>query len=355
MSDIPSRPMLMIADSVAEDREYLSDVFKDTYEIIEADDGDITLELLERNRDRITVLLLSLNLPSVNGYDILRCMDDRGYLKYMPVVVLSDEPHVFPLIKCFQVGASDVLCKPFRKEIIRKRVHNILVLSRYRHRLEIMRQRYELPELSDSEATRSTITTLDTLFTRLAQETDESVEHMTRIRQITMLLLTQMNALQKSYIFNPRDIDQIAAASMLHDAGKLLIPYGIIDKHAKLTEEERHLVEEHTILGCKVLETITDFPSPSFHRFCADICRYHHERIDGRGYPYGIMNEDIPLYSQAVGLSDVYASLKSPNAYKPAFTPDTALEMILSGECGGFHPLLLEAMKQISSSLTSGQ
>ena len=179
----------------------------------------------------------------------------------------------------------------------------------------------------------------------------ESGRHVIHINLITQLLLEQLVKKTGKYQLSWEDRFLIATASALHDIGKIGIDEKILNKPGKLTKEEFEIMKAHTLIGAQMLDNLDMYRNEKLLKFAYEICRWHHERYDGKGYPDGLVGEEIPISAQVVSLADVYDALVSERVYKKAFSHEKALEMIQNGECGIFNPLLLQCMTEAQDKL----
>jgi putative two-component system response regulator len=187
---------------------------------------------------------------------------------------------------------------------------------------------------------------VETLATLIEFRDCESGEHVRRICGLTEILMTAVSEMYPEYALPKSEIDKIVTASVLHDVGKISIPDSILNKPGRLTAEEFEIMKLHTVKGCEILQKIPNIMDAEVYKYSYDICRHHHERWDGKGYPDKLAGDDISIWAQVVSIADVYDALTSERVYKSAYDHDTSVKMILSGECGLFNPKVLEAFKK---------
>ena len=333
--------ILLVEDSLPT-RALLRDIFSDTYNVLEAENGAQAMVLLHQNFNHIAVMLLDINMPIKDGHQVLAEMKADENLQHIPVVVVTGDNTPEGELRALRLGAVDVFAKPFVPEILQRRVHNIAELHRYKWYLEervaeqgdVLRQSNEMM--------------VDALSSIIEHRSLESGSHVLRIRGFTRILLDQVSSVYPEYDLDEQGIDTIVSASTLHDIGKISVPDSILNKPGRLTPEEFEVMKAHTTAGAAMLETLQGIGAPEYLYFAHNICRYHHERWDGRGYPDGLKGDEIPLCAQVVGVADVYDALTTVRVYKPAFSHQQAMNMILNGECGAFNPMLMECFKAVS-------
>ena len=346
------RNTLLIADDVMINRELLKDIFEGQYNILEASNGQEAIDILDEKKDEIVLLLLDLIMPEKNGLDVMVHMSLNGMMETIPVIMITGEATVESDIKAYELGASDVIYKPFEPKIVLNRAKNIIEL--FTNRISIEKQLVErTKELQESrkKLEQSNDFLINALSSVVEFRSMESGEHIKRVKMFTKIILKYWQALHPEYKFTNEQIDLMVNASALHDIGKIAIPDKILKKPGKLTDEEYEEMKKHTIYGCEILENFKQEEN-EFYRYCYDICRYHHERYDGNGYPDGLKGDDIPIWAQVVSIVDVYDALVSRRVYKDNFTIDDAINMINNGECGIFSPKLLECLDKAKSELT---
>ncbi|MCM1026064.1 MAG: response regulator [Roseburia sp.] len=347
------RSKVLIVDDMEMNREMLAVILEEDYPIVEADSGKKAIEILEKQQEDIAVILLDLIMPEMDGYEVLEELGRRSWLNKIPVLVISAESKVDAERRCFELGVSDFIHKPFDNAIVRNRVKNTVDLCIYRNELEekveqqteTLKKQYALLELQARKLQESNTKIIDILGTVVESRNLESGEHVKRVKGFTKILAEQAMEDYPEYGLTPARIDIIVSASALHDIGKIAIPDNILLKPGKLTDEEFAYMKTHTIRGCDILNNIRDVWEEEYSKASYDICRHHHERYDGRGYPDKLAGEDIPIAAQLVGIADVYDALVSERVYKSAYTPDEAFTMIQEGKCGAFSPKLMECFR----------
>ena len=323
-----SRDTLLIVDDQKSNRTILRIIFEDRYNLLEAENGQQALEIMQANRGIIAATLLDVIMPIKNGYQVLEEMKETGLLKDIPVIVISSTGTAEHELKSFSLGASDIITKPYEPLVVRRRVQNVVELNRHRWHLE------ELVNEQARKLHRSNQMIVDTLSALVEYRSLESGQHILRIRHFTKLLLDDIATRYPEYELTANDISIAASASALHDIGKISIPDAILNKPGKLTKEEFEIMKSHSVTGCNMLDHLRGMENQDYLRCAYHICRYHHERWDGSGYPDGLVGDDIPICAQATGLADAYDALTTKRVYKDAYSHEKAVDMILGGQCG---------------------
>ena len=332
------KPLLLVVDDSEMNRVILSEMLKDQYEILEADCGEAGIARLEQHGSGISIVLLDIVMPGADGFDVLSCMSRNGWIDDIPVIMISSEDSGDSVLRAYELGASDYISRPFDKRIVRQRVSNIMRLYTKQRRLSTMlaQQFYERE--------RESRMLVDIMGGAMELRNGESGPHVQHVRKLTEMMLEHLMRKTDRYHITSSDRATIAAASTLHDLGKLSIPDNILNKPGRLTSEEFEIMKTHTTIGADMLEGMVQYRDSALVRAARDICRWHHERYDGGGYPDGLKGEEIPISAQVVALVDVYDALTSDRVYKKAFSHEKAMHMILNGECGAFNPLLIDCL-----------
>lgn len=348
------RDKILIVDDMEMNREILTAILEKDYPVLEADGGRIAIGMIQKHQEEIAVVLLDLIMPEMDGFAVLEVMKKQGWLKHIPVLVITAESKADIENKCFEMGVSDFVKKPFDNAIVKNRVKNIVDLFGYRNQLEekvekqteTLKKQYKLLVMQAEKLKESNTKIIDILGTVVECRNLESGEHVKRVKSFTKILAEQMMNDYPEYQLTQEKIDVIVSASALHDIGKIGIPDSILLKPARLTKDEYEYMKSHTTRGCEVLDNIEDVWDETYSKVSYEICRHHHERYDGKGYPDSLEGEAIPISAQMVGLADAYDALVSERVYKSAFSEDEAFQMIVSGECGVFSPKLLECFRK---------
>ena len=329
---------ILIVDDSALNRMVLIEILgKENYTFLEAENGQQAVELLDCHPE-VDLLLLDITMPEMDGFGVLEIMNRYRWIEETPVIMISAED-AYPFIeRAYDLGASDYITRPFDARVVCRRVSNTLMLYAKQKRLVQMvaEQVYEKEKVSN---------TMISILSHIVEfRNNESGLHVVHIRTITELLLRRLRKKTDRYPLTEADISLISTASALHDIGKINIPEQILNKPGRLTKEEFEIVKTHSAVGEHMLRQIPFNQNEPLVKIAREICRWHHERWDGRGYPDGLKGDEIPISAQVVSLADVYDALTSERCYKAAFDHETALNMIVNGECGAFNPLLLECL-----------
>ena len=341
---MPLKPKILIADDSAMNRAILVEMLGDGYDILEAENGREAVQILQSGSE-IDLLLLDIMMPEMDGFEVLEQMKRCGWIEEVPVIMISAENGSAYVERAYDMGATDFIGRPFDMAIVRRRVTNTLMLYTKQKQLVglVARQVYE-----NQKSNNLMISILSHI---VEFRNGESGQHVLHIRTATELILNHLSQKTDRYKLSAADIAMIGTASSLHDIGKINIPEEILNKPGRLTKEEFDIMKTHTTIGAHILENLPFQQKEPLVEVSYQICRWHHERWDGRGYPDGLKGEEIPIAAQVVALADVYDALTSERCYKKAFPHEKAVQMILGGECGAFNPLLLECLKDIEGSL----
>ena len=333
---------LLLVGDASSDRAELHNIFETTYNLLEAENAAQGIMLVEQNSQCIVAVLADISPSDENGLRSLISACRSSLENEIPVVCLISPTGTGQREEtAFLLGAADVVHKPYTDRSIRHRIQMLIDLHMHQWQLEKMVE-------DQSRTIRNTNQVMvDTLSALIEHRNTESGNHVLRIRRFTQLLLQEVARCCPEYELNNSIIDRISTASSLHDIGKISIPDIILNKPGKLTPEEFEIMKTHTTMGGRLAEQIGDIGDPMYLRYIYNICLYHHERWDGRGYPTGLKGDEIPICAQVVGLVDAYDALTTPRVYKPAFPYPKAVNMILNGECGAFSPKLLECFKRV--------
>jgi putative two-component system response regulator len=340
---------ILVVDDIEMNRIVLNDLFVDQFDVLEAENGLVALEKVTKYRSELSIILLDLVMPIMDGFQVLRKLNDDGTIKNIPIVLITSEDDEENILTAYGLGVSDFIRKPFNPDIVLRRVYNTIDLYSYKNYLEqkLIEQREEL-EKQNERIKQFNLFIMDALSTTVEFRSLESGEHIKRVRLLVKYILIQMT---EYYPLSSDEIESISSASVLHDIGKIAIPDAILLKPGPLTKEEFEIMKTHTLRGCEILESLNYVQDKDYYKYCYEICRYHHERWDGRGYPDKLAGDAIPVWAQAASLADVYDALTSKRVYKGAYTHDEAVRMILAGECGQFNPKLLDSFQKIKDKL----
>jgi len=335
----------LIVDDSEMNRAILTDMLEQEYEIIEAGNGEEAVALIEQMSSTLSLILLDIVMPKMDGFGVLNAMNEHHWIEDIPVIMISAEQGSTAIDRAYQLGATDYINRPFSDSIVHHRVVNTILLNAKQKRLTslVEEQVRENNKLSDMM--------IDILSHIVEFRNGESGLHVIHIRMLTELLLNHLVQITDRYSLNKAQIHLVALASAFHDIGKIAIPSSILNKPGRLTEEEFAIMKTHSTVGATILDKLEVHRDEPLVKIAYEICRWHHERYDGRGYPDGLKGEEIPLSAQVVALADVYDALTSERVYKKAFSHDTAIQMICNGESGSFSPLLLQCLNECSEQI----
>lgn len=335
---------ILIADDSVINQQLLSEILGDGYDYAYAPDGIKLIEELsdDRNAD---LVLLDINMPNMDGFTALEIMKSRHWLEEIPVIVISAEHGGDFVQRAYELGATDYISRPLNSAVVQRRVKNTLTMyARQRRLVQLVEE-----QVYNREKTNSAM--INILSHALESSNNESGSHTLHMHLITSMLLNRLIEISDRYPLSKANVSMIATLSALHDIGKITVPKEILNKPGKLTAEEWEIMKSHTVNGDKL---ISETPVPRSELLMTTahaICRWHHERWDGKGYPDGLSGDEIPISAQAVSIADVYDALTSDRCYKRAIPHEQAIQMILNGECGEFNPLLLRCLADISNQL----
>ncbi len=342
---LQNKSQILLVDDSAMSRMILKEILGGDYSILEAENGQECLEKMQAEAGNIALVLLDINMPVMDGFEVLKAMNVNHTIEDIPVIMISSDDSDAAIRRSYELGASDYVTRPFDARIVYRRVTNTIKLYAKQRRLVQM--------VSDQIRARENNT--DMLVGVLSHIVEfrngESGAHVRHIRIITELLLHRLLEISSQYPITAEQQDNIPLASALHDIGKIGIDEKILNKPGKLTPEEFEVVKTHSMLGAEMLHQLENFNEQPLLQTAYEITRWHHERWDGRGYPDGLKGDEIPISAQLVALADVYDALTSERCYKKAFSHEKAVQMILNGECGAFNPLLLQCLTDMQTDL----
>ena len=339
----PKQKILIVDDSEI-NRAMLKEILGEGYEYLEAENGLRAIEILRRRTD-IALVLLDLIMPEMDGFDVLRVMQCYAWQEEIPVIVISAAEDTRSVERAYDMGVADYIRRPFERVMVLRRVKNALMLYAKQKRLT----RLVTDQVYEKE--HNGVLMISILSHVVEFRNSESGQHVLHIRTLTDLLLHQLVHKTDRYQLDESDISLISTASALHDIGKIMIPEEILNKPGRLTEEEYAAIKTHTTEGARILKGLAIGQDEPLVKVAHAICRWHHERWDGGGYPDRLKGDEIPIAAQVVALADVYDALTSERCYKQSYSHEKAVDMILHGECGSFNPLLMECLKESSELL----
>lgn len=337
---------ILIVDDSEMNRDLLVDILEDQYDLIEAENGVKAIEILAEQREAISLVLLDIMMPEMDGFGVLSHIYQNHWNESFAVIMISADDSPVNIKRAYDLGAFDYISRPFDAAIVQRRISNTMCLYVRQKHLEqmVIEQFYE-----NENNNKLMIAILSHI---VEFRNGESGAHVLHVNQITELLLKQLILHTDQYPLSQSDITLISMASSLHDIGKIAIPEEVLNKPGRLTDEEFEIIKTHAAIGADILLSLpADQQSVPLVRVAFEICRWHHERYDGKGYPDGLKGDDIPIAAQTVALADVYDALTSERCYKKAYSHEDALNMILDGQCGAFNPILLQCLQEIATAL----
>ncbi|MDJ1122650.1 HD-GYP domain-containing protein [Kribbibacterium absianum] len=334
-----ARRTLLVVDDSPLNRAILEEILCGEYSIIEAHDGVEAVRALEADEGDISLVILDIVMPRMDGFEVLAKMNREGWIERTPVVTISAETSPSYIERAYELGVTDFITRPFDELVVRNRVANTIALYQKQHDLMRMVSR----EMYERERRNNLMVTI--LSQIVEFRNGESGLHVLHIGVMTDILLHELVRHTDTHPeLTEAEISTIATASALHDIGKIAIPSEILNKPGRLTPEEYEVIKTHSAIGADMLKQLTENKDDRLLQVAEEICRWHHERYDGGGYPDGLVGDEIPIGAQVVALAGVYDALTSVRVYKPAFSHERALEMIANGECGAFNPVLLQCL-----------
>ncbi len=337
--------LVLIVDDSAMNREILREILSEDYEIMEASNGEEGMELLSRYKNDISLVLLDIVMPGMDGFEVLRLMQENGWTDSTPVMMISSEEDVSFIRQAYELGAVDYITRPFDAQIVQRRADNTVRLYEKQRRLTgIVKQQMK-------EKEKNSVMMIHILSHIVEFRNGESGLHVQHINMMTNLMLECLTQKTDKYHLTKPDQQLITTASSLHDIGKIGIDDKILNKPGKLTEDEFSIMKQHTLIGASMLNDMKLYREEPLVKIAYQICRWHHERYDGKGYPDGLKGEEIPIAAQVVSIVDAYDALISERVYKKAYSHEKAMSMIQEGACGVFNPLLLECLKEIQGQI----
>ena len=334
------RQQILVVDDSEMNREILSSILGDEFDILEAADGKECISVIRKYGRDIALVLLDIVMPEMDGFEVLEFMNKHEWIDDIPVIMISSEDSAASVKKAYEMGVSDYINRPFDVEVVHRRVFNTIKLYAKQRRLIalITNQVYEKE--------KNNRILIEILSQIVEFRNGESGRHVLNVNIITGILLEQLTQITDKYNISWSDRLIITTAASLHDIGKIGINEKILNKAGRLTPQEIEKIKEHTVIGASILENMELFKDEELVKTAYQICRWHHERYDGRGYPDGLKGEEIPVSAQVVALADVYDALVSRRVYKKSYSHEEAMKMILGGECGAFNPVLLQCLTE---------
>ncbi len=346
------KPTALIVDDVDFNRMLLIDILGDSFNVIESSGGRDALQILKERPDEISIMLLDIMMPDISGLDVLKQMHELGLEGRVPVLVITGDTNPETERACLSFDVADFITKPFNDLLVNIRIRNALERQRYKNMLEgtinsqlqtLFEQNQKLTRMNEN------ITTI--LGAVVEGRDSDSGQHVQRVKAYTRIISRLVHEKYPEYHLTPHQISLIVSASPLHDIGKVMIPDAVLLKPGKLTNDEFELMKTHTVRGCDILTSMSDSWDEEYLKVCLEICRSHHEKYDGKGYPDKLVGDEIPISAQIVSIADCFDALTQDRVYKKAFSVEVAYEMILGGECGAFSPAVLDCFRQAESEM----
>lgn len=336
-----SKPEVLIVDDSRMNREILSEMLGSGYKITEAENGEECITALQQRGTGISLILLDIVMPVADGFTVLNYMTRNHRIEDIPVIMISSEGSEETIRRAYEMGASDYISRPFDSRVVCRRVANMIKLySKQKNLTKLVTEQINKKEKNNRMMIR--------ILSQIVEfRNSESGSHVLHIEKLTEMLMNRLIHKTDRYNIDPVQQDLIPIASALHDIGKIGIDEKILNKPGKLTHEEFEKMKEHTVIGEAILTSAKANTNEPLIKIASQICRWHHERYDGRGYPDGLKGDEIPICAQIVSLADVYDALTSERVYKKAFSHEQTMEMIQTGQCGAFNPILLECLADI--------
>ena len=339
------RESVLIVDDADINRKLLREMLGGQFDMAEAASGEDALRFLEQNATGISIVLLDIYMPGIDGFAVLEAMNQRHLLEEIPVIMISSEDKVDTVRRAFDLGASDYISRPFDAKIVYQRVTNTIRLYAKQRRLSAMAAEQAYARERNSQMM------IGILSQVVEKRNGESRAHVQRISDLTDLLLARLARRTDRSQLTQEARRTISTAAALHDIGKMEICDSLLNKAGSLTAEEMRIVQSHTLLGAKMLEGLEAYREEGFVRVAYQICRWHHERYDGSGYPDHKKGEEIPIAAQVVGLADAYETLTTGSGSQPPVPCAAAVQMLCTGEAGAFNPVLLDCLREIENEI----
>lgn len=337
-----NKPLVLVVDDSDMNRFLLSQILLDDYNVIEACDGVEATQIIQDHFKELSIVLLDIVMPRMDGFGVLEFMNANDLIQDLPVIMISSMDEDSAIRRCYELGISDYVRRPFSADVVGKRVYNIVRL--YQRQRNLQREIRE--QVEEREKNSRVVTSI--ISHVVENRNGESGPHVIHVEQITEIILNRLTELTDMYKLSKEDKKQISLASALHDIGKIGIDEKILNKPGKLTEEEYEIMKTHTTIGAIMIRQVQMEEDDTLIQFAYEICRWHHEKWDGRGYPDGLKGNYIPISAQVVSIADVYDALVSERVYKKAYSHEKAIELIINGECGEFNPVLIQCLKDCS-------
>ena len=346
---------ILIVDDMKINQDILTGILQENYEIMVANNGMEAWKIIIKERKSLSAVLLDLLMPEMDGFQVIENMKQNNLMDTIPILAISGDNQPDVEKKCLELGVADFISKPFHNVVVKKRVENIVNYYTYKKHLEekvenqmlTLRKQYKVLQLQADKLQKKNDEIINIVGNVAEYRSLESGSHIRRVKQYTRILGEYVKDNYPEYGLTKEKLDIIVSASALHDIGKVAIPDSILLNPGRLTDEEYDYLRSHTIRGCELLEDFKNVWSEDYLKVGQEICRSHHERYDGKGYPDGLVGDEIPISAQLVSIVDVYDAMTNERFYKGALAIERVFYMITNGECGIFSPKLLEAFRQV--------
>ncbi len=340
-----TRPLILITDDSDINRMILADMLEDDYDILEAESGKEAIRIVNEKRNAIDIILLDCVMPDMDGFEVLAELERNWAKEDIPVIMISAESDQSFIVKAYQLGALDYICRPFNAVIVRHRVDTIMRM----HLKEQHLANVATSQIMDKHVNNHMM--INILSSIVEFRNGESGQHILHVQNLTDMLMRELLRVTDKYPLTDDEMSMIPTVAALHDVGKISIPYHVLNKPGRFTEEEFNLMKTHTTIGYDMLTELPAYQKDPLIRMAGQVCRWHHERYDGKGYPDGLVGDEIPIAAQLVSIADVYDALTSERCYKEAYSHEKAMQMINNGECGTFNPILLQCLNNLGDKI----
>lgn len=347
-----SKDTILIVEDVKMNRAILGQMFQDRYVIAEAENGKMAIEYLEQNGSVVVMVLLDVKMPVMGGYEVMEYMQQKGWLRKLPVILITSDDGGDAMERGYGLGASDVIFKPFQQHIVVQRVQNVIDLYRHKNHLEHMvdLQTAEL-NLQYTRLREHHEHLIEVLHDIINYRNAETVEHVRYVQAYTRILAEHYAKVFPRAKMTKNKIEMITRAASMHDVGKIAMPDSILSRPGRLSDSEMEILKEHTIKGKQIVKVMTEFESAEYSRICCNVCLYHHEKYDGSGYPGKVKKDRIPVEAQLVGLADMYDTLVNSSVNREICSKEKAYYMLMNGECGELSPRMKECLEDAKADM----
>ena len=355
MRNVVIMSKIIIVDANKDNRKILKDILQEEYEIVEESKGTSAWDTIRKERKSLKAVLLNTELPEMDGFQILQNLNQSRILDSFPVIIIGDERQPETEGRCMELGAADYICQPFNDVVVKKRVENLVKFYAHKKQLEekvenqmlTLRKQYVVLQVQADKLQKKNDEMIEVVSNVAEYRSLESGSHLRRVKKYTRILGEYVKENYPEYGLTDELLDIIVSASALHDIGKVAIPDSILLNPGRLSDDEFDYLRSHTIRGCELLDDFKSVWSEEYIKIGKEICRSHHERYDGKGYPDGLVGDKIPISAQLVSIVDVYDAMTNERFYKGALAIERVFYMITNGECGVFSPKLLEAFRKV--------